>query len=332
MDGCAAGAVAGEPTRAATCASRRHPAAGPTGDSGHSGSAAGVAGARLSSVATAANRRMRRLLHVPPLADLFAPSLHSPARSVLLTVLLLLPTLPAAAWTPGTQEAIATEAAALAPPDLARQIDRHRRAYRQGVAEPFADGDVTRHSAAAGGRLGEVIVAEAARAVGMIEQHRPFEDVVRQLGVLSHHVADLGFPLNTADDDPREAEYFADYARYVESVEPRLPLVFYGLLPGLEGRRDLGPLVAAGAARGRGLYPLVGREYRRIGFASGRGRFDDRSTAFGVGSLAFSHAVTDVARALRWVWLTAGGGDPRRGLPLAGDVVLRLPRQNGAVR
>jgi hypothetical protein len=191
---------------------------------------------------------------------------------------------------------------------------------------------VSRHSAAAGGRLGEVVVAESARAVAMIEQHRPFEDVVRQLGVLAHYVADLGFPLNTADDDPREAEYFADYARYVESAEPRLPLVFYGLLPGLEGRGDLAPLVAASTARGRGLYPLVGREYRRIGFASGRGRFDDRSTAFGVGSLAFSHAVTDVARALRWVWLAAGGGDPRSGLPIAGDVVLRLPRRNGAVR
>ena len=215
----------------------------------------------------------------------------------------------------------------LAPPDLARQIERHRRAYRQGVAEPFADVDVARHSAAAGGRLPEVVVAEAARAVAMIEEHRPFEDVVRQLGVLAHYVADLSFPLNLADDDPREGDYFVDYAQYLESAEPRLPLVFYGLLPGLEGRGDLGPLVAAGVVRGRGLYPFVGHEYRRIGFASGRRLFDDRSTAFGVGSLAFSHAVTDVARALRWVWLRAGGGDPRRGLPEAGDVVLRLPRR-----
>lgn len=284
--------------------------------------AAGVAGARLSFPERSRSRRLRRLLHLPPPAGLFG----------VLVALALLPALPAAAWTPRTQATIAGEAAALAPPDLARQIERHRRAYRQGVAEPFGDGDPGRHSAAPGGLLPQVVVAEAARAVTMIEQHRPFEDVVRQLGVLAHYVADLGFPLNTADDDPREGDYFADYARYVESTEPRLPLVFYGLLPGLEGRGDLVPLVAAGVERGRGLYPLVGREYRRIGFASGRGRFDDRSTAFGVGSLAFSHAVTDVARALRWVWLSAGGGDPRSGLPVAGDIVLRLPRQNGAVR
>jgi hypothetical protein len=218
----------------------------------------------------------------------------------------------------------------LAPPDLARQIERHRRAYQQGVADPFGDSDPALHSAAPGGRLPEVIVAEAARAVAMIEGHRPFEDVVRQLGTLAHYVADVGNPLNTSDDDPREADYFADYAHYLEAIEPRLPLVFYGLMPGLERRGDLGPLVAAGVERGRGLYPSIGREYRRIGYASGRGRFDDRSTAFGVGSLAFSHAVTDVARALRWVWLKAGGGDPRDGLPARGDVLLKLPRRGGA--
>lgn len=264
-------------------------------------------------------RLRRRPNHFPPLAGLFC------------VVFLLAPALPAAAWTPRTQVVIAEEAGGLAPPDLARQIDRHRRAYREGVAEPFGDSDPARHSAGAEGHLPAVIVAEAARAVAMIEQHHQFEDIVRQLGALAHYVADLANPLNTADDDPREAEYFADYAHYLEAAEPRLPLVFYGLMPGLERRGDLAPLVAAGVERGRGLYPLVGREYRRIGFASGRGRFDDRSTAFGVGSLAFSHAVTDVARALRWVWLKAGGGDPRDGLPDRGDgVLLKIPRRGGA--
>ncbi|HEX2162629.1 MAG TPA: hypothetical protein VHM02_01630 [Thermoanaerobaculia bacterium] len=275
----------------------------------------------IPSTAAAATARQgaRRRRH-PPLTDLFA-----------VLVLALLPALPAAAWTPSTQQAIAAEGAALAPPDLARQIEKHPRAYRQGVADPFADGDAARHSAAADGRLAETIVAEARRAVAMIEGHQPFEDVVRQLGVLAHYVADLNDPLAASDADPREGEYFADYARYLESAEPRLPLVFYGLLPGLERRGDLAPLVAAGVERGRELYPMVGREYRRIGFASGRGLFDDRSTAFGVGSLAFSHAVTDVAQALRWVWLQAGGGDPR-GLPERGDVVLRLPRSAAGAR
>jgi len=240
--------------------------------------------------------------------------------------LALLAALPAAAWTPRTQARIALEAARLAPPDLARQIERREASYREGVAAPFADADPARHVAGGGGRLDRVIVEEAARAVEAIRAHRPFDEIVHQLGVVAHHVADANHPLAASADDPREADYYADFDRYLDAAEPRLPLVYYGAMPGLDRREDVSSLVAATLARSRGLYPLVGREYRRIGFASGVGRFDDRSTAFGVASLAFSHAVTDVARVFRWVWLRAGGGDPRDGLPERGGRLIRLPR------
>jgi hypothetical protein len=267
--------------------------------------------------------------------------LHRPHRSAallaaavlaasLVTALAVAP--PAAAFTPDTQIRIAEEAARLAPPDLARQLERRQKRYQEGVVTPFRDGDPGRHTAGAGGELDRVIVAEAARAVQAIQEHRPFDDVVAQLGVVAHFVADANNPLNVSAADPREGEYFVDYARYMQSAEPRLPLVFYGLAPGLEQRPDVAPLVAATLQRSRGLYPLVGREYRRIGFASGIGRFDDRSTAFGVASLAFSHAVTDVARVLRWIWLRSGGADQRPALPARGDTLIRLPRQPKAER
>jgi len=76
----------------------------------------------------------------------------------------------------------------------------------------------------------------------------------------------------------------------------------------------------------RERYAEVGREYRRIDFASGVAAFDDHSTAFGVASLAFSHAVTDVASVLRYIWLRAGGGDSRSGLAATGSRVVLLPR------
>src|SRR5215218_5523648 len=187
----------------------------------------------------------------------------------------------ATAWTPATQVTIAREAARLSPPDLARQIDKHRRA---------------------------------------------FEEIVRRLGVVSHYVADANNPLAVSGDDAEEGRYFVDYLRYAETAERRFPLVFYGLQRGLAGRRDLSPLIAAALRRGRGLYPMIGREYRRIGFTSGVGRFDDRSTAFGAASIAFSHAVTDVSLALRYIWLTAGGIDDRANLPAGGTRLIVLPR------
>src|SRR5262249_55232306 len=114
--------------------------------------------------------------------------------------------------------------------------------------------------------------------------------------------------------------------RYAETAEPRFPLVFYGVLPGLEARKDVSPLLAESFRRGRELYPIIGREYRRIGFGSGIGRFDDRSSAFGIASLAFSHAVTDVSLGLRWIWTPSGGAAARAVLATAGTRLLVLPR------
>lgn len=252
--------------------------------------------------------------------------LVTPSLCAVLALVLLTPAPPAAAFTPRTQRSIAAEAGRLAPPDLARQIERREEHFRAGVMAPFRDADAARHDAGPGGVLDRVILEEAERAVEAIRSHRPFDEVVFQLGVVAHYVADANNPLATSAADPREAAYYADYARYVESAEPRLPLLFYGVAPGMERHPDVSPLVAATLARGRRLYPLVGREYRRVDFTPGVIAFDDRSTAFGIASVAFSHAVTDVARVLRWIWIRAGGADPRDRLPDRGERILRLPR------
>jgi hypothetical protein len=236
--------------------------------------------------------------------------------------------LPAAAWTPATQVTIAREAARLSPPDLARQIDKHRRAYEEGVKAPFADADPGRHmkDPDGSGQLDRAALEAVAAAVEAIRSHRPFEEIVRRLGVVAHYVAEANNPLAVSGADPEEGRYFVDFLRYAETAEPRFPLIFYGVQPGLEARKDISPLLAAALRRGREIYPMIGREYRRIGFASGLGRFDDRSTAFGTASLAFSHAVTDVTVALRYIWITAGGVDERKSLPAGGTRLTLLPR------
>jgi len=233
---------------------------------------------------------------------------------------------PAAAWTPATQVAIAREAARLAPPDLARQIARRERAFEAGVEEPFSEGDPARHmkNEDGSGSLDRALYAEVDGAIRAIREHRPFDEVVRRLGSVSHFMADANNPLATSAADGDEGRYFADFLRYAGSAEPRVALVFYGV-PAGSGERSVATVLAETLRRGRRLYPLVGREYRRIGFGSGTAAFDDHSTAFAVASLAFSHAVTDVATVLRYIWLRAGGGDDRPGLAGDGGRVLLLP-------
>ena len=226
---------------------------------------------------------------------------------------------PALAWTERTQLAIVETAAKFAPDDLARQIERHKGELRRGVLHPFADHTGSRHEANAdgSGRLREVVRAETRRAVDGIRGHRPFSEIVHQIGVLSHYVADLNDPLRVANLDPGESAYGGRYPRYLDGARQRFTVIYYGAGRRISSSAELEAMVGRTLARGRQLYPDVAREYRRIG--RNGGRFDDRSTAFAVGSLAYSHAVSDVAAMMRYVWLAAGGSDEGSLPRLAGD-------------
>src|SRR6476469_2234524 len=86
---------------------------------------------------------------------------------------------PAAAWTPATQAAIAREAARLTPPDLARQITRHKAEYQAGVQAPFSDTDALRHMKNPDGEggLDGVIAVEVEGAIAAIRTHQPFAEI-----------------------------------------------------------------------------------------------------------------------------------------------------------
>jgi len=257
-----------------------------------------------------------------------------PRPTILAALALLAATasLPAHAWTPASQQRIAEVAARLAPPDLYRQLARHRAAYLQGVLDPFREAEPAHHFANADGTglLDQAIAQAVDNAIAAIRAHQPFEEVAYRAGIVSHYLADANNPLNSAESDREEGRYFADFLRYLEKVEPRLELVFYGFRSDFRGRPDLPALIAETLERSRGLYPMVGREYRRVGFASGIGAFDDRSTAYGVAALSYSHAISDIAEVLRYIWIEAGGIDTRVRIPLRGHHLMPLPRQTEA--
>jgi hypothetical protein len=249
-----------------------------------------------------------------------------------LFVLLAAAALPAQAWTPTSQQRIAEVAARLAPPDLYRQLARHRAAYLQGVIDPFREAEPAHHFANGdgSGKLDQAIAQAVDNAIAAIRTHQPFDEIAYRAGVVSHYLADANNPLNADETDRDEARYFADYLRYLENVEPRVEMVFYGFRGGFEGRRDLPALIRETLRRSRGFYPVVGREYRRVGFASGIAAFDDRSSAYGVAALSYSHAVSDIAEVLRYIWIEAGGIDTRVRIPLRGHHLMPLPRASEA--
>ena len=223
------------------------------------------------------------------------------------------------AWTAPSQYAIGEQAARLTPPDLYRQIVRHRVAFREGMVDPYRNGDPqdTYKLSDGRGRLDEAIKISSRHAIDAIRAHQPFREVVFRLGVVAHYVALANNPLYTDATDPQQGRWAQDFLNYLESTQPRVEVVFYGF------RRDLGPghlevLIRDTLKRGRALYPMVAREYQRVGYKSGIQAFDDRSIAYAVAALGYSHAVSDIAEVLRYIWLEAGGADRRVTLPLRG--------------
>ncbi|MEM9554226.1 MAG: hypothetical protein AAGC60_08200 [Acidobacteriota bacterium] len=227
------------------------------------------------------------------------------------------------AWSPSSHELIGRQAARLAPPDLYRQLARNRDSYLLGLRDPAQRGTPEgRYQHADGsGRLAVTVHQAVDNAVASIREHRPFNEISYRLGVVAHYLALANSPLATGSGDATEARWRGDFARYAESAAPRVRFVFYGFRP---GRFDLQRLLDASFRRSRGHYPMLGREYRRIDFGSGVRGFDDRSTAYAVTSLGYSHAVSDIAETLRYIWLEAGGIDTRPSIPRRGQAIVRL--------
>jgi hypothetical protein len=221
-------------------------------------------------------------------------------------VLLVLFPLTATAWTRVADERIAKKGAALAPPDLRMLIELFETDYQTGLARAQSDEGTDSHHyfvTSREGRLRERIERETRGAVDAIRKGESMSTVVERLGGLAHLVADANNPFHVAKDDPRMAGSQSDFEQYFERRMPRFPTVFYGLEPQFR----LNAYLDKTFARSAKLYPLVASEYFRDGERRTSAAFDDRSTAFGVASISYSRAVTDVVNLYYFIWKEAGG-------------------------
>ena len=210
------------------------------------------------------------------------------------------------AWTPAADQRIAGKAAQLAPNDLRVLIERYERDYKDGVTRAAADegSDLHRYFVLSrSGQLRERIERETAGIISMIRTGKPMSDVVMRLGALSHYVADANNPFHVANDDPKLTNNHEDYERYFERRLIKFPTVFYGLEPNFQ----LSPFLDQTFARTARFYPLIDEEYFRFGEAHTSAEFDDRSTAFGVASVCYSRAVTDIVNLYYYIWSHSGG-------------------------
>lgn len=185
-------------------------------------------------------------------------------------------------------------------------IERFENDYKRGLGTAQADEGTDTHLyfvLSRSGRLRERIERETQSVITAIRTGKPMSDVITRLGALSHYVADANNPFHIANDDPRLDLSHNDFETYFERNLTKFPTVFYGLDPDFR----LSTYLDRTFVRTAMFYPLMSEEYFRFGDRRTNADFDDRSTAFGVASICYSRAVTDLVNLYYYIWREAGG-------------------------
>jgi len=236
---------------------------------------------------------------------------------------------PAAGWTPQTRVQMADYALRVTPPHLVGQIERHQKRFHEGIlaaakSDPTVDSQGMPIPVEID--LDRLIETEVEQAIRAIVDHQPFSQIVYQLGVVAYWVASVNNPLLSTEAGKPGPPYWQDYFQYLQDASHRFSVLYYGHDRQFDTPAALAALLAQSQSRSLAMAPWVAEEYRRVGSIDGAELFDDRSTAFGVGALAFSHGVSDIAGVLRYIWLRAGGVDSRRLPPLDKDHLILVER------
>lgn len=229
-----------------------------------------------------------------------------PITLLLIIALLLIPSI-AFSWTTEADLRIARKAASLSPPDLRLLLlEKFNPEYQQAVRDASLDEASETHRyfvLSRKGKLDSKLQGEVRDTIKMIRSRAGLGEVVTKLGLIAHLVADANNPFHVSNSDANLAVSQVDFEAYFERKLQRFPTVFYGLEPDFRLDRYL----ASTFDRSANFYPLLSEEYFRFGERRTSEDFDDRSTAFGIASVSYSHAVTDLVNIYFHIWREAGG-------------------------
>jgi hypothetical protein len=223
-----------------------------------------------------------------------------------LTAALLLPALPAFAWSPETRARLTDEAVRFMPASLRLAMENHRDFILRGSLGPLVSEDAPEHLPPwSGGSLDREIEREAALLGDMLSRQTPFSEIAEQFGRVAHFVMDAGFPPGVSRSEV--GKRYTHFISFCESRRERFPLVFYGHEdPALDGGdyRAFALGVMERAARDD---RLLAAAYAAAGDPPNPAAFDDRSIPFAIGSLSYSYSTTNVVRIWLTIWSRAGG-------------------------
>lgn len=213
----------------------------------------------------------------------------------------------ACGWPDPVQNAVTDQAGRLMPPALQRQLVRHRRALADGARRARRRSTQHLQAPLSPDGTAAALAESLARISALLDAHQSMREVVREMGVASHLIADLSNPFRNAPADPDTALYAERFATYLGDRRDKFRVVFEGYTHPLLADGRVTAFGMELADRSRSYLDDVIGAFRRFDSGEDPGGLDDRSIPFGVASLSYSRSVTDTARAWLHAWQQAHG-------------------------
>ena len=234
----------------------------------------------------------------------------SRAATVALMILAMAPAAPVFGWTDPTRLRMIRDALKVSPPALGSVLKAYEEDLVRGMIEPSQRENEEVHFQHADGREGLAAAAVARKmkdARTILLEKRSLERFAYEMGSLAHLVSDAAFPLNVSDADPREPLYREAYRVYIESKLEKIPFVL-DRRPSKELEEgDVEAYIMAGVGVAAKSYPLIGPAFKDDGTPRTRDSLDERSVPFGIASVAYSQAASNIAQVWRLTWASVNG-------------------------
>jgi hypothetical protein len=227
-----------------------------------------------------------------------------------LAILVLCPTAPAFSWTDATRTRMIQDALKASPPTLRDVLEAHGNRLMRGMLDPSQREGEEVHFQHADGRsgLGAKGAAHKVEEVrSLLLKKRSLKRFTYEMGTLAHLIVDASFPLNVSDADPREPLYREAYRKYIETKLDRIPFVFNRGRSKELTEEKVDRFIMSSVKRAESNYALIGRAFDDDGKPRARNALDERSVPFGIASLAYSEAVSNVVLIWRQVWTSVNG-------------------------
>jgi hypothetical protein len=215
---------------------------------------------------------------------------------------------PALAWTPTLEQSLYRDAQKLLPRSLAMLMEDRERAVLDAAQQPPPGLAGFRTELAGGALTPETLSAFDAELKGATDmmQHKQLGAGLVRMGALLRVAADVCDPALTQHGELPPA-VLAEYYAFLETNLAKIPVVVDDPKALEIARADLPSDWQSLLMRRRGDVPVILTEMIQQGRVVRHQAIDYRSPVFGVGSLAYSRAVTGIAATWLAAWRSVRG-------------------------